>query len=56
MAAAPYISNERVQFAYGKSLIMFLGVFIFSCITFFITKHIKSLKLNYILFMILLHL
>ncbi|KJV78159.1 hypothetical protein RMAECT_1260 [Rickettsia rhipicephali str. Ect] len=31
MTAAPYISNERVQFAYGKSLIMFLGVFIFSC-------------------------
>ncbi|AFB28868.1 hypothetical protein [Rickettsia rickettsii] len=46
----PIFSNERVQFAYGKSLIMFLGVFIFGCITFFITKYIKSLKLNYIIY------
>ena len=29
---------------------MFLGVFIFGCITFFITKHTKSLKLNYIIY------
>ncbi len=45
-----HISNERVHFAYGKSLIMFLGIFIFGCITFFITKYIKSLKLNYIIY------
>ncbi len=29
---------------------MFLGIFIFGCITFFITKYIKSLKLNYIIY------
>ncbi len=33
---------------------MFLGVFIFGCITFFITKHIKSLKLNYIIYDIII--
>ncbi|WP_081420973.1 acyltransferase family protein [Rickettsia asembonensis] len=38
MQVHKWINTEGVQFAHGKSLIMFLGVFIFGCITFFITK------------------
>lgn len=50
LQAHKLIDTEGIQFVYGKSLIMFLGVFIFGCVIFFITKHIKSLKLNYIIY------
>lgn len=45
-----WIGTAGVQFAYGKSLIMFLGVFIFGCVTFFIAEYVKLLKFNYIIY------
>ncbi|MGX6960451.1 MAG: acyltransferase family protein [Rickettsia endosymbiont of Pentastiridius leporinus] len=54
MQAHKWIGTEGKQFAYGKSLIMFLGVFIFGCVIFFVTEYIKFLKLNYIIYDIIM--